>query len=120
MATSRCVQSLPLVSLLTPSAGLDGWTVRRYATTSCRRISLASGGVRKLLRSRPALRVDGALRRLTLDDGVDLPHGFQRLIFDRLRQPTDMRRGDDVWKFCEFRRRHLIGCATDIHCGTRD
>src|SRR6187399_504028 len=69
----------------------------------------------------PAVYVDCALTGLAFDDRFDLAHGFQRLVFDRLRrQAADMRGGDDVGKLRKLRTWHLVGRAADIHRGTGD
>ena len=71
--------------------------------------------------ARPAVGVDSTKRNLAGDNPLDLPHRFQRLALDRRRrQAADMRRRDDVRQSRQFRRRHLVQRAADIHRGAGD
>ena len=82
---------------------------------------LASPGGHRTSAPRPAIEVHGAGRHLSLDQRLDLAHRVEGLaLAGGRREAADMRRGDHVRQPRQFGRRHLIGCAADIHGGAGD
>src|SRR5262245_48430680 len=73
------------------------------------------------LSSFPMLCVDRPFGGPSLHDLGCLRRGFHRLVLDRRqREAGGVRRGDDVLARSEARRRHLVGCAPDVHRESRE